>query len=533
MVRFIKYLVFVQFVFAVSVFAQPKLVVGVVVDQMRYEYLYRFRDNYGSDGFNRLMNEGSNFTFAHYNYVPTYTAAGHASIYTGTTPFYHGITGNEIFDAVTKKKEGSVADDHYKSLSGDGGFSPLNLFATTIGDQLKLSNNMNSKVISISIKDRASILPGGRFANAAYFYDSEKGVFTTSEYYMKNVPAWLEKFNDRRLPFKYIEQDWNLSLPIERYKSSLPDSTSFEPDIFSEGRNTFPHSLKNVKESDKPGMLIATPYGNQLLIDLAAEVLDNEGLGKHQYTDMLCVSFSSPDYVGHDYGPNSVEIHDLYIKLDRQIAELLKMLDTKVGKGKYTLFLTGDHGVAPIQRDNKKSDSEFLDNKDFQTKVKNFAQSKFGSSDVIKYFMNKQIFLDYALLDKNGFDVVKARREISEYIRQNFNSFSMIMTRDDLYGKVPTRDNNNFILNGFNNIRSGDIFLELPPTYYWGKNNSEAGHGSPYSYDTHVPMLYYGWGVPKQEVNTPVYITDIAPTITNLLNINEPSGCIGIPLIKK
>lgn len=531
--RFIRFTLLIQFILILNLTAQPKLVVGVVIDQMRYEYLYRFSDNYGKDGFKRIMNEGSNFTFAHYNYVPTYTAAGHASIYTGTTPFYHGITGNEIFNENLKKKEGSVEDDRYKVLSGSGGFSPLNLFSTTIGDQLKLSNNMQSKVISISIKDRASILPGGRYANAAYFYDHQNGVFTTSEYYMKAIPSWLEKFNLKKLPFKYIQQQWNLSLPIEKYKNSLPDSTAYEPDIFSEGRNSFPHSLKNINENDKPAMLIATPYGNQLLIDLAAEVLDNEKLGQHEFTDMLCVSFSSPDYVGHDFGPNSVEIHDLYIKLDAQLSALLKMLDTKVGKGNYTLFLTGDHGVNQMQNDNKKSDSEYLDYENFKTKVKNFVNEKYGSPDVIKYFMNKQVFLDYEMLVKKGFDVIKARREIAEYIRENFIVFSTVITRDDLYGQVPRRDNNNFILNGFNNIRSGDIFLEVPPTYYWGKNNREAGHGTPYAYDTHIPILFYGWGVPKKVSNEPVFIVDIAPTITNLLNINEPSGCIGIPLLNK
>ena len=516
--------------------AGPKLVVGIVVDQMRYDFLYRFNENYGSGGFKRLMNEGANFTFAHYNFVPTYTAVGHSSVYTGTTPFYNGITGNEIYDPNTGEVKGAVEDDRYKVLTrgnDEGGCSPLKLFSTTIGDELKISNNGLSKVISISIKDRAAVLPGGRLGDAAYWYDHSNGEFVTSEYYMKQLPKWLIDFNNKKLSQQYMQKEWNLSLPIEKYRKSFPDEAEYELDVFNEGRKSFPHLLKNVKDSDKPGSLISTPYGNQLLIDLAMAVLDNEYLGRHDVPDLLCISFSSTDYVGHQFGHNSIEVQDLYIKLDKQIADLLNALDEKVGKGNYTLFLTGDHGASGMQRFMKKSDEEYADYDSIKKDLRKYAKEKYGSNDIILKLLNKQVFLNYKFILEKELDVTQVRKDIVQFMKSKYPSFVMLFTRDDIAGQTPRRDNNNHILNGFNSIRSGDIFFELPPVYYLGKNIAEATHGTSYSYDTHMPMIFFGYGVKSETNNTSVFICDIAPTIADILKITEPSGCIGIPLIKK
>lgn len=517
-------------------YSQPKLVVGIVVDQMRYDFLYRFNKNYGSEGFNRLMKEGTNFTFAHYNYVPTYTAVGHACVYTGTTPFYNGITGNEIFDPKTNSVVGAVKDNRYRLLTkveNQEGCSPLHLMSTTIGDELKISNNGLSKVISISIKDRAAILPGGRLADAAYWYDHSNGEFISSEYYMKQLPQWITDFNNKKLPQQYIQKEWNLSLPLKMYANSFPDEADYELDVFNEGRKSFPHSLKNVKESDRPGTLISTPYGNQLIIDLALTAIDNEKLGKRDVPDFLCLSFSSTDYVGHQYGHNSVEVQDLYIKLDKQIADLLKALDARIGKGNYTVFLTGDHGVAGMQQFMKKSDEEYAEYDSIKKDIKSFAKEKYGDEALILKLLNKQVFLNYKYINEKGMDVKQIRYEIIQYLRYKYPLFEMLFSRDDIAGQTPRRDNNNPILNGFNSIRSGDIFFEIPPVYYLGKNTREATHGTSYSYDTHMPMLFFGYGVKAETNNTPVYITDIAPTLADILKITEPSGCIGIPLLKK
>ncbi len=337
---------------SIIVFSQPvqrpKLVVGIVIDQMRYDYLYRFKPYYGKDGFNRLMNEGTNFTYAHFNYVPTFTGPGHTSVYTGTTPFYHGIIANNWYDRQSNKMIYCVDDPTEKSVGSnddEGEMSPKRLLATTITDQIKLATNGDSKVISVSLKDRAAILPGGHWANASYWYDSKKGNFITSSYYMKTLPEWVNKFNDEKLADKYMSGEWTLSKPVSDYQICAPDEVPYEKDVFSEGKTSFPHNFTNVKPGSKYAILESTPFGNQIVEEFAKAALKNEKLGEGKQTDFLAISFSSTDFIGHAYGTNSFEIEDTYIKLDAQIADLMKVLDKQVGKGNYLLFLTADHAA--------------------------------------------------------------------------------------------------------------------------------------------------------------------------------------------
>jgi predicted AlkP superfamily pyrophosphatase or phosphodiesterase len=511
----------------------PKLVVGIIVDQMRFDYLYRFGTNYSESGFKRIMNEGSNFTFAHLNYVPSNTAPGHATIYTGTTPFFHGIIGNDWYSRDSAKHIYCTDDNRYFGLGGKDQMSPLNLMSTTITDQLRLSNNGMSKVIAISIKDRGAILPGGRLANAAYWYNADNGNFMSSSYYMNDLPEWVKEFNNRKLPDKYSGMEWSLSKPLECYRASFPDENKAEPDLFEEGRTSFPHSLKIIKDSNKLEYLKSTPYGNQLLKDFAVAVLDNEKLGQNNVTDFLTISFSSTDYIGHKYGPNSVEIQDTYIKLDQQISELLKILDVKIGKGNYLLFFTADHGVAEIPELVNTKVKQNISTNTITKSVKDFLLTNYGTDKIFSDFSNKQIFLKNSIIIEKKLNAVDVRNKLAQQLRGNFNFALLIFTRDDLTGKISSRNENNFLLNGFNPIRSGDLFIEFIPVSYFNLESiDKTTHGTAYSYDTHVPLLFYGWGVSKQEINDPVYTIDIAPTISNLIKITEPSGCIGKPLIK-
>ncbi len=518
--------------------SSPKLVVGIVIDQMRYDYLYRFNSLYGEDGFKKLMKDGSNFTFAHFNYIPTYTGPGHASIYTGTTPYFHGIISNNWYDKKVKSVIYCTSDESYNTVGANndrGEMSPKRLLSTTITDQLKLATNKKSKVISISIKDRAAILPGGHFPDGAYWYNPQSGGFITSSFYMKQLPGWIKDFNEKKLADKYMSFEWKLTHSLEKYWVTFPDSEPFEEDLFLENKTTFPHSFKNIPPEDKRDILRSTPYGNQLLYDFAVAALENEKLGLGNQTDFLAVSFSSTDYIGHSYGPNSVEIEDTYVKLDLLIAMLLDKLNKQVGEGNYILFLTADHGVAEnpefLHKNNIAGD--WVNFRVVSDSLKKFSMRKFNNENIIEKFSSKQIFLNYDVINSLNLTIVDVRREYAEYLIKTFPFIAQTITRDDLILNVADRNSSNFILNGFNPLRSGDVVLELQPGYIPGSSsNRHVTHGSSYSYDTHVPLLFYGWNIPGQTINKPVYTVDIAPTIADLLNITEPSGNMGIPLIK-
>jgi len=540
-VQKILFAVFFILFFTIPVISQnverPKLVVGIVVDQMRYEYLYRFYQFYGSDGFKRLMNEGSNFTFAHFNYESTSTALGHASIYTGTTPFYHGIIGNSWYDKFLKKSINCVGDPDEQSIGCDndnGQRSPRRLLSTTITDQLKLSNNGKSKVISVSLKDRSAILPGGHMPDGAYWYDGITGKFISSTYYHSELPRWVKDFNNKNYSDLYLTKKWELSLPESNYQINPPDESPYEPDLFNEGKTSFPHSFENVEHKERYYRLISTPFGNQILAELAKSALVSENLGKGEFTDFLAVSFSTPDIIGHEYGTHSYEVMDNYIKLDRQIADFLNAIDAQVGKGNYLLFLTADHAALETQaylQDNRIPVGD-LNHKAFSDSIKLFVQRTFGSSGIIENHSNRQIFLNHDLIRNNKLNLQLIRTELVEYMRETFPQLTSIFTRDYLDTQVASRDQKNLTVNGFHPTYSGDIAYDLQPGYLPDYKKTGTSHGTIFSYDTHIPIIFYGWNIPAQTINTPVYIVDIAPTIADLLKITEPSASIGIPIIK-
>ena len=327
---------------------RPALVVGIVVDQMRYDYLYKYQDRYSDNGFKRLMREGLNCQDNHYNYAPTVTAAGHASVYTGTVPAVHGIVGNDWTDVATGKKVYCTEDSTVTTVgtTGKTGFmSPKNLWTSTITDQLRISQNFRSKTIAIALKDRGAILPGGHTANGSYWYDSKEGRWITSTFYMKELPSWVQKFNAEEKALKYVKQGWNTLYPIDTYVQSAEDNLPFEGKLPSEKTPTFPHAL----EGPNPLEIIrSTPYGNSITKDFALKAIEEEKLGQNNNTDFLAVSFSSTDYVGHAFGPQSIELEDTYLRLDRDIAEILSYLDKQFGKDRVLVFLTADHAVAEV-----------------------------------------------------------------------------------------------------------------------------------------------------------------------------------------
>jgi len=516
---------------------QPRLIIGIVVDQMRYDYLYRFYDQYSENGFKRLMREGMSFTYAQYNYIPTYTGPGHASIYTGSVPYYHGIISNDWYDKSAKKTIYCVKDSDVKTVGVDnnsGQMSPKNLLSATISDQLRMSNNGHSRVFSISIKDRASIIPGGKMANAAYWYDGKSGNFISSTWYMKDLPAWVNRFNDQKLPSILMNSGWNLE-KAKNYQTSLPDEGPGEVDVFREGKTTFPHQFNNLNDSAMRELIKTTPFGNELLTNFFNYLLENEKTGQGEFCDFIAVSFSSTDYVGHAYGPNSVEIMDTYLKLDKQISKMLDTLDKTLGKGNYLLFLTADHGVKPNSAylDANRIPSGRVILKNMKLQIAEYCKSQFGSPFVIEAVQDNQVYLNHPLIDSLNLNIKDISNKVAGFMGVKFPSIRSILTKETLLSQTPARAMNSFIINGYNVVRSGDISFELIQNYITSESRDEGTtHESSYNYDTHVPLIFFGWHIKPGESNQQVFIEDIAPTVTNLIHIQEPETTIGVPLIR-
>ena len=511
---------------------KPKLVVGIVIDQMRYDYLTRFYDRYSKDGFKRLLNNGFSLENAHYNLIPTYTAVGHTSIYTGTTPSNHGIISNNWYDKFLKKSIYCVDDANYKTIgnnSNDGRKSPHRMYSTTVTDQLKLAQNMNGKTIGIALKDRSAILPAGHTANAAYwYYGKDKGDFISSSFYMDELPKWVIDFNNTDKAEGYVKNPWQTLYDINTYTNSIVDDNIFEGKFKGETTSTFPHNIPEIK--DKNGnldILKAIPNGNSFTTDFAKAAIIGENLGKNKYTDFLAISYSSTDYVGHQFGPASKEIEDTYLRLDKDLADLLSFLDQQVGADKYTVFLTADHAAVhvPAYLQSLKIPAHYLNTKQFRNDILAITEKYFNSKELIENVSNYQVFLNKKKIESLGLNKNKVADKIAEEI-VNFKGIYKAVTAKTLQTTHFSDGIMNSLQNGYNQKFSGDVLMiPFPATLTGGKTGTS--HGSGYSYDTHVPILFYGNGI-KQGVSKKRYhITDIAPTIANLLKIEAPNSASG------
>lgn len=511
---------------------KTKLVVGIVIDQMRYDYITRFYERYGEDGFKRLIDNGFSLENAHYNYIPTYTAVGHTSIYSGTTPNIHGIIGNWWYDKYAKKSIYCVTDSTYNTIgsnSTNGQRSPYRMQTTTITDQLRLAQNMNGKTIGISIKDRSSILPAGHTATAAYWFDNTKeSKVISSSFYMDKLPKWVEDFNTSNPSKKYVSKPWKTLYDIKTYTNSIADNNIFEGKFIGETSPTFPHNLPKLKEKNNGnGILKETPFGNSLTLDFTKEAIINENLGKTKYTDFLAVSFSSTDYIGHKYGPASVEIEDTYLRLDKDLADFLSFLDQKVGKDNYTVFLTADHAAVhvPSYLQSLKIPAHYLDTKKLKSDISLITKKYFNSTELIENISNYQIFLDNDKIESLGLDKNTVAEKLVEEI-VNLKGIYKAVTAKTIQTTSFTDDILNSLQNGYNQKYSGDVLMVPYPATLTRKKTG-TGHGSGYSYDTHIPIIFYGNGIKKGVSKKRYDIIDIAPTIANLLKIEAPNSSTG------
>ena len=512
---------------------RPKLVVGIMVDQMRWDYLYRYYDRYEKGGFKRMLNQGFTCDNTHINYSASVTGIGHASVYTGSVPAIHGIAGNEFIIQATGKALYCAGDSTVQTVGSPneavGKMSPRNLQASTIGDELKIATNFRSKVIAIASKDRGSILPGGRGADAAYWYDGSSGNWVTSTYYMQTLPDWVTKFNAQKLPEKYLKQDWNTLYPLNTYLQSTKDDSPYEGKFSGMPTPTFPIKTSQMM-SRGMGLLTSTPYGSTLTLELAKAAVDNEKLGDDALTDLLAVSISSTDYVGHQFGPNSIEAEDTYLRLDRDLATFFNYLDKKIGKGDYVVFLTADHGAinnVNFLIDNKTS-AGLMASTEWMHSLNKQLEQDYKAPNIALAFSNNQVSLNNKVIAANKLNETEIRTRIVRFLNQQPGIAFAVDMENVLTANIPEMYRTT-IINGYNRERSGVIQIVQKPGWTGGGATGTT-HGTMGHYDTHIPLVFMGWGIKQGKSNVAYNMTDIASTITALLKIQEPNGSIGNPI---
>jgi predicted AlkP superfamily pyrophosphatase or phosphodiesterase len=520
--------------------SSPKLVVGIVVDQMCYEYLYRYYDKFCENGFKKIMEQGTNCRNTHYNYVPTFTGPGHASIYTGTTPNNHGIVGNDWFERESGKSINCVDDMSVKAVgtnSSDGLCSPKNLKTHTVTDQLKNTYSA-AKVISMSIKDRGAILPGGHLSDGSYWYDYSSGKFITSSFFEQELPKWVTDFNAEGKVEKYLEQTWNTLLDIGAYGESGPDESPYEAPLPGKATATFPYDLKAMCNG-KPNysLFTATPFANTYLTDFALGAMSAESLGKDGQTDLLCISYSTPDIAGHSFGPYSVELEDMYIRLDLELGRLIKQLEEQVGKDQFVLFLTADHAVVPVPQYlmDKKLPGGYVFLGEKVSSLKEKVKTKYGY-DLVLEEDNLNIYLDHQKIDSLGLSRSSVARFVADEVIK-WENVKRVFTADELQASGTDDEWRDMVRRGYHHRESGDVLFILEPGYLPKSVDTHSArkgtsHGSAFNYDTHVPLLWYGKGIPDLEIHRRVEITDIASTLTQLLYLQRNGAMTGEPIIE-
>lgn len=501
-----------------------------MVDQMRYDYLYRYWDKYSDGGFKRLLNEGFSFDHTHFNYAPTFTGPGHASVYTGTTPSIHGIIENRWFSR-EKNRTTYVTDDPdvetVGSQTDEGKMSPRYLMTTTIGDELRLHTNMESKVVGVSLKDRGSILPAGHTGDA-YWLDYETGDIITSTYYYDKLPNWVRELDDRDLVGDYLSREWKTLLPMEEYTESA-ESNPLAAAFPGQDSPDLPHNMPEIAEKAGRGVVSETPYGDELVIEMARAAMEGEQLGRGNVPDLLAISFSSPDHIGHRFGPASHEVQDSYLRLDLLLAEFLKDLDEEFGKENVLVFLTSDHGAAhtPTYTKQKNIPAGYFSQSDAAQQLRDHLERLYGL-DPVQAFRRFQVYLDRELIEQEGLSLEEIQQETARFL-PGIEGIKGAMTSKAITSGDFDNNFRDLVQRGYYPVRSGDVLFWLDPQWMRSRTSGTT-HRAPYSYDTRAPMLWYGWDIPAGRTTEPVYITDIAATLAVFLNTAYPNGNTGNPM---
>ena len=515
---------------------KTKLLVGIVIDQMRYDYITRYWDYFGDDGFKKLIDEGFLFKNHHYGYVPTFTAPGHASIYTGSTPRYHGIIANDWYDREKNKLIYCSADTSYKALGSKYSYqkvSPKKLQSTTLSDEIKLASNHKAKCIGIGMKDRSALFAAGFIGDAAYWFSGNKeGFWIGSSFYQDSLPEWVQNFNNSGRSKYYLNQEWDLIQQKENYSISMEDNNAYEKSFSGKDSPTFPYKLKELSKANrKYDLLKKTPFGMNLTLEFALSAMESEELGRDDITDFIGISFSSTDYIGHAFGPYSREVQDCYLRLDLVIAELISNLNTQVGEGNYTIFLTADHGVSPVPNHLKSLDipGGYFNPGNLEEDIESHLNKKYEKGDWVKSLYNEQIYLNLELIKQLNLEWEVIAQDVAYFCKDNPAVYSAIIND----GKAPNTDPKtpeHKVYMGLHPSLSGEVALILKPGWlYYGMQGSS--HGSAYNYDSHVPLILYGHGIKQGSTSHSTYTRDVAATVSELIGISPPSASIGQSLM--
>ena len=518
---------------------KPKLVIGIVVEQLRYDQIEKYRDRFTENGMRRLLNEGTYFKNASYNYMLTQAAPAHATIATGTEPSFHGITSDSWYLPLRNEMLYCTQDNTVGPVGGSfesGLHSPVNLLSSTFSDELEMSTNGRAKVFSVGLKESSAILSAGHSAKGVYWYDNTTGSWMSSKWYGDSLAAWVNDFNALRLSDSYLNNTWTLLKQKEDYADCLPDSNKYE--LGFNGLNYFPYDLKKLSSRGlinarrDYSILRETPFGNSFTCDFAIRLLKEEKLGKDDVTDFLAVSFSATDNIGHRFGPSSVEIADAIMRLDRDIEKLLNYLNDSIGKKNYLLYFTSAHGVSEIPsvlEKNRVPTGYFKQTQALQL-LKSYLNAVYGQGDWVKGYYEKQVFLNRVLIEDAKIPLEDIQKKVARFLVQ-FTGVASAYPYTAFEANDFSNGHLKRIVNSFSPQRSGDVIITLNPGWV-EKGDYVTNHNSPYEYDSHVPLIWYGWTVNRSSVTRKVSIADIAPTLSSLCNVPFPNACTGEPLLE-
>lgn len=509
----------------------PKLIVTLMVDQMRYDFIHRYWDKFGEDGIRKLVGSGTFCKNASYNYLINETAVGYSTIATGALPSNHGVISNNWYDNLRDEVVFCVGDEKVNTVGGryeSGRYSPRKLLASTIGDEIKLASNFRSKVIGLALDNSAAILSAGHSADYAFWYDSGTGNWISSSYYVDSLPSWVNEFNEKNIPESYLTRSWEPLLPLDRYTESGSDTSVFEVGL--KGQSEFPYDLDKLSDLKRKqrdySLLKYTPFGNVLTRDFATAVVMNEELGQDEHTDYLAIGFSATEYIGKYFGSNSVEIQDAMLRLDQEIAHFLDFLDQYIGINNTLVILTSDHGLAysPAYLSANKIPSGDFNPFSSLSLLGSYLNAIYGKGDWVRYYYGQQIYLNHELIENAGISFQEIQEHAAQFLIQ-FEGVSNAVTSYTLQTSDFSEGIFHKMQNGYHQKRSGDVIINLAPGWT-EKINGDSYHSS-YLGDNHVPLIWYGWKIKRSTLTRPVRMIDIAPTISYFLDIARPNVSTG------